>query len=29
MTASVALPCTSRAKVLMVLREHVPVLKLD
>jgi hypothetical protein len=29
MKASVAHPCTSRAEVLAVLREHVPALKLD
>jgi len=29
MTASVAHPCTSRAEVLAVLREHVPGFKLD
>lgn len=29
MTASVAYPCTSRAEVLAVLREHFPALKLD
>ena len=29
MTASVAYPCTSRAEVLAVLREHFPGLKFD
>lgn len=29
MTASVAHPCTSRAEVLAVLREHFPAIKLD